>query len=70
MFPKNRIARVEVVGIARLFSAVISKRLKSTIETETKMSFNLVHHIVDSELVKVMINNESYGFSTFAANRI
>ena len=30
----------------------------------------MVYHIVDSEVVKAMINKESYGFSTFAANRI
>ena len=69
---KNRIAPVKTIDIVRLelSGAVISKRLRSTIETETRISFNKVYHIVDSEIVKAMINKESYGFSTFAANRI
>ena len=67
---KNRIAPIKIVDIVRLelSGAVISKRLRSTIESETRLSFNMVYHIVDSEIA--MINKESYGFSTFAANRI
>ena len=29
-----------------------------------------MYHIIDSEIVKAMINKESYGFNTLAANRI
>ena len=35
-----------------------------------KLQFEKVVHVVDSEIVKAMINRESYGFNTFAANRI
>ena len=34
------------------------------------IDFEKVYHIVDSEIVKAMINKESYGFNIFAANRI
>ena len=69
---KNRIAPIKIVDIVRLelSGAVISNRLRSTIEAESRLNFNIVYHIVDSEIVKAMINKESYGFSTFAANRI
>ena len=29
-----------------------------------------MYHILDSEIVKAMISKQSYGFNTFAANRI
>ena len=69
---KNRIAPIRIIDIVRLelSGAVISKRLRSTIEAETRLNLNMVYHIVDSKIVKAMINKESYGFSTFAANRI
>ena len=58
MTSKNRIAPFKVVDIVKLelSLAVISKGLRSTIETKKRMSFNMVYHIVDNEIVKVMIN--------------
>ena len=69
---KNRIAPFKIVDIVRLelSGAATSERLRSTIEAETRLNLNMVYHIVDSKIVKAMINKESYGFSTFAANRI
>ena len=57
---KNCFAPIKVVDIIRLglSDAATSKRLRSTIETKTRMSFNIVHHILDSEIVKAMINKE------------
>ena len=40
------------------------------IQTEVRYTFTAVYHIVDSEIVKAMISKESYGFNTFAVNRI
>lgn len=67
---KNRIAPIKIVDIVHLelSSAVISKRLKIFIQA--RYTFAAVYHIVDSEIVKAMINKESYGFNTYAVNRI
>ena len=69
---KNRIAPIKTVNIVRLelSGAVLGKRLRSFAQEELRYSFEKVYHIVDSEIVKVMISKESYGFNTFAANRI
>ena len=56
--------RLEVSG------AVIAKRLRVFIQNEVRYTFTAVYHIVDSEIVKATISKESYGFNTFAANRI
>ncbi|XP_057294660.1 uncharacterized protein LOC130623195 [Hydractinia symbiolongicarpus] len=69
---KNRVAPIRIIDIVRLelIAAVLSKRIRCFIEKETKLKFSKVYHIVDSEIVKAMISKESYGFNTFAANRI
>ena len=69
---KNRIAPIKIVDIVHLelSGAVISKRLRCFIQEELRYQFEKVYHIVDSEIVKAMISKESYGFNTFAANRI
>ena len=69
---KNRIASIKIVDIVRLelSGAVIGKRLRVFIQAEIRYTFTAVYHIVDSEIVKAMINKESYGFNTYAANRI
>ena len=53
-----------------LCGAVLGKRLRDTIQKEMKLEFNEVIHIVDSEIVHAMIRKQSYGFNTFAANRV
>ena len=72
MLSKNRIAPMKTINIVRLelAGAVISKRLRVTIEEETRYSFDEILHIVDSEVVKAMIGKESYGFNTYTANRL
>ena len=49
----------------------MNSRLYSFISHELDgIKFEGVHHIIDSEIVKAMISRDSYGFRTFAANRI
>ena len=69
---KNRIAPVKIVDIVRLdlAGALLSKRLRVFVQKESRYTFTTVYHIVDSEIVKAMIRKESYGFNTYAANRI
>ncbi|XP_057308007.1 uncharacterized protein LOC130645899 [Hydractinia symbiolongicarpus] len=68
----NRVAPIRIIDIVRLvlIAAVLSKRIRCFIKKETKLKFSKVYHIVDSEIIKAMISKESYGFNTFAANRI
>ena len=69
---KSRMAPLKTIDIVRLelCGAVLSKRMRVMIETELSLKFEGVIHIVDSEIVKAMIQRESYGFNTFASNRI
>ena len=69
---KSRIAPLKVEDIVRLelSGATISSRLRAFICKELKMNFQKTYHIVDSSIVKGMINKASYGFNTFAGNRI
>ena len=69
---KNRIAPVNSHNIVRLelAGAVLSARLRSFIQSEMRYDFKEVYHIVDSEIVKAMVNKSSYGLNTFAVNRI
>ena len=69
---KNRVAPMKVIDIVRLelSGVLIGKRLRMFIQKEMRYNFSKVYHIMDSEIVKAMISKESYGFNTFAANRI
>ena len=69
---KSRMAPLKTIDIVRLElgGAVLSARLRSTIEKELNLEFCKTIHLVDSEIVKAMIHKESYGFNTYAANRI
>jgi hypothetical protein len=69
---KNRLAPLRTITIVRieLCGAVLAKRLRAFIEKETRYKFLACYHIVDSEIVRAMIQKESYGFNTFAATRV
>ncbi|KAJ8019238.1 hypothetical protein HOLleu_42307 [Holothuria leucospilota] len=69
---KSRVAPIEIISVVRLElrSAVMSKRLASYILKEMRIDFGKVFYIVDSEIVRAMIQKESYGYKTFAATRI
>ena len=72
LLSKSKIAPAKAITIVRLelLAAVISKRLRTTIEKECRYTFDRVIHIVDSEIVRAMIQRESYGFNTFTSTRI
>ena len=70
---KSRIAPLKIIDVVRLelCGAVLNSRLYYFIRKEMPdLEFHQTFHIVDSEIVMAMINKESYGFNTFAANRI
>ena len=69
---KNRIAPLKIIDIVRLelAAAVLGIRLRIFIEKESGFEYEEVYHITDSEIVKAMISKQSYGFNTYAENRI
>ena len=69
---KNRIAHIKQLSVPRLelCGAVLAARLREIIENEMDYKFCRVIHIVDSTIVRAQIQQESYGFGTFAATRI
>ena len=70
---KSRVAPLRIVDIVRLelCGAVLNTRLYTFIIHELRdIKFERVYHIIDSEIVRAMINKDSYGFRSFAANRI
>ena len=69
---KNRLTPLRNISIVKieLSGAVLAKRLKEFIEEESRYEFSARYHIVDSEIVRAMIQKESYGFNTFVATRI
>ena len=69
---KNRIAPLKVRDIVRLelCGATLSVRLRAFITKELNYSFQKVHHFVDSNIVKGMIQKGSYGHNTFDGNRV
>ena len=68
---KSRVAPIKIIDIVslELCGAVTSKRLRESIQAKLDMNFTRIHHLVDSEIVKAMINRQSYGSNTFAAIR-
>ena len=69
---KNRVVPIKIVDIVKLelCGALLGTRLRVFLQDEMRCKFRKVHHIVDSEIVKAVVMIESYGFNTFAANRI
>jgi hypothetical protein len=69
---KSRVNPVRKITIVRaeLNGALLSKRLSSFIKKESRLNFRKEYFIVDSEIVRAMIQKESYGFNTYAAVRV
>ena len=71
LLSKSKIAPVKIITIVRLelLAAVISKRLRISIEKECRYKFENIIHIIDLEIVRAMIQRESYGFNTFTSTK-
>ena len=69
---RSRIAPLKTIDIVRieLCGAVLGARARVTIQREMKFRFEKVILLTDSEIVHAMIRKQSYGYNTFAANRI
>ena len=69
--PKNRVTPLKMTPVrSELRGAVLSARIRKFIIKECRFSFQKEYFIVDSETVKAMIQNETYGFNSFAAVHI
>ena len=69
---KNRLSPMKQITIPRieLNGAVMSCRVRQTIETELGIEFESVIHLTDSSIVLSQITNESIRFNVFVANRL
>ena len=69
---KSKLAPAKRLSIPRLElnAALLAARLKKFIVEESRLVFERVYFIVDSEIVRAMIQKESYGFNTFVGVRI
>ena len=69
---KSRVAPIKRLTIPRLElnAALLAARLKKFIVQESSLGFAKIYCIVDSEIVRAMIQKESYGFKTFVGVRI
>ena len=72
LMAKSRLAPMKRITIPRLElnAALMAARMHSFIIKEMSLIFTRTHFIVDSEIVRAMIQKESYGFNTFAGVRI
>lgn len=69
---KSRVAPLSICTIVRLElqAAIMSKRLAESIQGTLRIKLEKTMYIVDSEIVRAMINKDSYGFNTFVAVRV
>ena len=69
---KSRVAPVKKMSIVRLelSAAVLATRIRTFVEQKTRFIFDQYIHIVDSEIIRAMIQKESYDFNTFVGTRV
>ena len=69
---KSRVAPLKRQTIVRieLCGAVLASRLAKFLRQEMEVTFDTVMFLVDSEIVRSMLQKESYGFNTFTAVRV
>ena len=72
LMAKSKLAPTKELTMPRLElnGALLSARMKHFIEKEMTIEFSGLYLIVDSEIVRAMIQKESYGFNTFVAVRV
>ena len=72
LISKNRVAPIKRLTIVRLelLAAVLAARIRQFVTNNSDGEFNRFIHIVDSEIIRAMIQKESYGFNTFVGTRI
>ena len=69
---KSRLAPKKQISIVRLelCGVLLAVRLKKFLFKHSRLNFTEVMYIVDSEIVRAMIQKESYGFNTFTGVRL
>ena len=69
---KSRLSPLRELTIVRLElnSGLLGARLKKFITIESRLTFQKIYMITDSEIVRAMIMKESYGFKTFVSLRV
>ena len=72
LISKSRLAPVKQLSIVRLelCGALLSSRLKDTIEKEMRICSSKYFFIVDSAVVHAMLKKDTYGYKTFVALRV
>ena len=69
---KSRVSPIKVKSIVRLeiCGAVLGSRLAEFVEAECRFKIQKKYFIVDSEIVRSMIQKPSYGFNTYVAVQV
>ena len=72
LMSKNRVAPIRTLSIVRLelSAAVIATRIRRFIMDNCRLTIKRFIHIVDSEIVRSMIQKEAYRFNTIVGTRI
>ena len=72
LLSKSRLAPSKRITMPRLelSGALLSARLLDFIKKHTRLAFKKAYMIVDSEIVRAMLQKESYGFNTFTGVRV
>lgn len=69
---KNQLAPIKKISIDRIevCGALLNSRLKTFLLKHCRYKFIKCYHIMDSQIVHSMIQQESYRFNTFATSRM
>ena len=72
MVSKNRITPLRKISTVRseLSAAVIAKYIRNLLKRECRLKYSKEYFIVDSEIIRAMIQKDSYRLNTFVALRI
>ena len=69
MVSKNQITPLRKISTFRseVSAAVIAKCIRNLLKRECRLKYSKEYFIVDSEIIRAMIQKDSYGFNTFVA---